>query len=91
MTPAERRAQLHGAIIDKYRAGVPVKDIADELGVARATVFDVIRKNGVPKRGPSSEVAQLWRVLLQAAERAGHKPWPGEAEFEFLQRLVMRP
>lgn len=43
------RAQVT-ALIDAYRLGATVKDLACEYGVHRATVMDHLRRNEIPRR-----------------------------------------
>ncbi len=39
-----------GALVDAYRQGVPVEDLAASFGINRTTVLGHVRRHGVPKR-----------------------------------------
>lgn len=65
--PWEREA----LICRLYREGVPVTEIRETAGVAKATVSNVVRRNGIPPRGRGGAVRLSWvkrrRTVLASA------------------------
>jgi transposase-like protein len=64
--PRQHSDELSTAVVDAYWAGRSITDICKQHGVARATVYTLLRRHGVhPGRRPAQQVATgEWCELL---------------------------
>lgn len=71
-----RRAERDAAIAGHYQSGMSIKGIMDVVGVARATVFSALERQGVRLRGHAADGAEfrtaVERVLWSSCGKCDH-------------------
>ena len=70
--------QLVQRLLAGYRAGRTGRELAEQYGLARSTVIDLLRKHGVAVRYPrvtpaeAAEMVRLYRAGMRQVDIAAH-------------------
>jgi transposase len=59
-------------LIAWYREGRPTREIAEDLGIRHGTIYKVLGRRGVPRRGPSPLTFKQREAIVAAYRRGEH-------------------